>query len=73
MDQTMFLKQMNEKFSMNEIKTMIFHLGFMSDEFPTFNGKMALLIAFYEHMGQTNRLEELVVKCEQERDFVNWR
>lgn len=72
MNRELFLEQMNTYFSMSEIKTMIFDLGFMSDEFPTFSGKMVLLIALYEHMIQTKRLEELILKCEI-RDFVSWR
>ena len=72
MNRELFLNQMNTYFSMSDLKTMIFDLGFMSDEFPTFSGKMVLLIALYECMLQTNRLGELVLKCEV-RDFVNWR
>ena len=72
MNRELFLQQMNTYFSMSEIKTMIFDLRFMSDEFPTFSGKMVLLIALYEQMVQTNRLEELILQCEV-RDFVNWR
>jgi TIR domain/Effector-associated domain 7 len=67
-------KQLDEHFSLDELRTLCFEIGVDSDEISSGDGsKSAFTRNLISHLARRGRLNDLILVCEQARPNVDWR